>query len=172
MHNPRSPQSLRNLYVILTIALIVLLGGVYVVNRETIIKPVRLSIQSVPTTDGITTHIYAQAPSNMYIRGYYIPVTFDNSSTAQIKKIVYKLGTVSEGLGSDNTSLSTVNTDRYILLQGESHEKLGTVLPTRKEEVVTIESKGTPSFTIQKEKSIFYKIDKTNELIEVPVILD
>lgn len=168
----RQPSTLKNLYIVLGFILAGLIVAFWYVNRNTVVKPIEITIASSPSEKGAVTIIYARSPQRMYIRGYYIPLTFDAASGATVKSIDYKLGTVSEGLGSDNSRLTSVNEDKRLLLQGESHEKDGTRMPTTQVPIAVIESTGKPTFKIQKEKALFYKINETNELIEVPVTVD
>lgn len=103
MHTRRN-TSKAPLYVLLVLILGGLLYAVYSVNSAGTVRPIGVMVESSEEKGVVKTHIYAFSSKKMYIRGYYIKLTGGNNSST-IKDIHYTLGTVSEGLGSDNKSL-------------------------------------------------------------------
>jgi len=116
------------------------------------------------TTDGqeVTTTIKVKSSVVMVTRGYYFKVNFDKTKV-QIKDLNYKLGTVSAGLGQTNTDLTKINTDGFIIIQGEDKTVAGAAFANTTSfiDVVSIKfarkASGGNNLTIDKDKVYFYK---------------
>jgi hypothetical protein len=127
------------------------------------------SITLTTSTSGGSFKVMAKASSAMNIRGYEFKVKFNQSSTNKINDISYaSFGTVSIGLGSDNSTLSTVNSTGIVKVTGESRTSAGTTLATSNVDIITLAFSGSPTFSIESGGK-FFKIDSTSALVEVPI---
>jgi hypothetical protein len=122
----------------------------------------------------LSTMIKIQPSVDMSIRGYYITVNFDKTKL-QLKNIDYKLGTISQGLGDDNSKLSSINQSGVVKIVGEIQAATGYVLSSAQQtDVVSLTfnsiSDGNTSITIDETNSKVVKINSDSSLSEIPVV--
>lgn len=85
-----------------------------------------------------TTTIRIKPSVNMTVRGYQFNITFDKSKVL-FKSIQYKLGTVSAGVGDDNSKKTAINQNGKIGVVGEVQAATGQVISaSQNTDVVTI----------------------------------
>lgn len=77
--------------------------------------------------DEFTTTIKAMPTVRFFTQGYSFGLNFDKAKL-EVTDITYKLGTLSAGIGDSNTTLTKVNTDGYIKINGEIQSATGTLL--------------------------------------------
>lgn len=109
------------------------------------------------------------------LRGYFFKVIFDKTKV-QVKNIQYISGTVSVGLGNDNNSLDTVNSQGYINVQGEYQTASGQIINTTGADIVsvTFTSLGgtASSLTLDTTTGKFYQYDPTTYvLVGLPIAM-
>jgi len=122
-----------------------------------------------------TTTIKVKPSTDMLIRGYLLGVNFVNTRV-QVKKIEYKLGAVSAGIGDssdDATKLAEINQRGTIKIQGEIQSANGSLLQSASEtDVVAItftsQTADGSSVSIDAVNSFFYKINTDYTLIQIP----
>lgn len=125
-------------------------------------------------TDGqeATTIVKVKPSVVMVARGYYFKVTFDKAKV-QIKDITYKLGVVSAGLGQTNADLAKINTDGFIVIQGEDNTVAGVTFANTTSfiDVVSIKFSrrvaGGNNLTIDKDNVSFYRSITENNTLAV-----
>jgi len=102
--------------------------------------------QTVP--GDFTTSVKIKPSVDMTIRGYQFDIIFDNNSDKKIqfKSIQYNLGTVSAGLGDDDSKASVINRNGKIKVAGEIQSATGQLISsTENTAVVTITFSANPS---------------------------
>lgn len=132
------------------------------------------SLFSFTANQDLSTIIKIQPSVDMTIRGYYFTLNFDKTKL-QLKNIEYKLGTVSQGLGDDNSKLSSINQSGIIKIVGEVQSATGYVLLSSKQtEVAGLTfnsiSDGNTSIAIDPNSSKIIKINADSSLSEIPVV--
>lgn len=162
-------------------SLIVILVGLWFINylffnkeapkrsKATGAATVGLSFSPSSATGAVnqdfTTTLKVHPTLDMYIRGYEFRIDFDKTKVT-VKDIQYKLGAVSAGLGNDNSSLTTVNSQSFIKVQGEAQSATGTLLqssnPTDVVAVTFTSQSASPyNVTINTPSVKFYQYDSS-----------
>src|SRR3990167_286715 len=127
-------------------------------------ETIQLTYDPASTTAAVNTDfsvgIKIKPSGDVTLRGYYIYLYFDKLKL-QLKKIEYKLGTVSTGLGYTDTDLTTANTSGLVKLIGENQIPTGQLLSSSsstdlvKLTFTALSNTGT-SFTINTNLAGFY----------------
>lgn len=129
-----------------------------------------------PVAQEFSTTIKAAPSARFFAQGYTFGLLFDKAKL-EVTDITYKLGTVSSGLGDSNSTLSTVNSNGYIKVQGESQTSTGALLEANTQtEVVTLKFKikttGATSVTLGTVTSpSFGKVETTGTITPVTATL-
>ena len=139
---------------------------------ETITYSFSPTSQTVTANQEFHAVLNGKSSATMMIRGYSNEVTFDKS-ILEVKKIDYKFGTVSQGLGSSDAILAGVNSTGKIKLIGEINTTEGAPM-TADTNVsiadVTFKYVGTDATTVTLDKdiAIVYQYKTGGTLVEVP----
>lgn len=125
-----------------------------------------------PIGQSFTETIHTIPPSDMSLRGYEMRVTFDKTKV-HVTNITYKLGVVSAGLGDDSSTLTTVNQNGVIKIQGELQSPTGQVVTMATgadvaDIVFTSDSTSSYSISIDPATAKFYQIATDGGLTPVP----
>lgn len=118
------------------------------------------------------TSVKIKPSVDMTIRGYQFNITFDKSKV-QFKSIVYKTGSVSAGVGDDNSKISTINQNGVIKVVGEIQSSTGQVIPAAQNtEIVavtfTANSSLSSAITTGATDAGFFMIKSDFSLLTVP----
>ena len=117
--------------------------------------------------------IQGKPEASMHIRGYTARFVFDPNQI-QVTRIRYSLGVVSEGLGSDDRTLNTVNKTGIVKIMGETHEQDGASLKGNKittiaEISVKKKISAESTLTLSSQDGAFYMITNDGKLVKVPM---
>jgi hypothetical protein len=118
------------------------------------------------------TSVKIKPSIDMAIRGYQFEITFDKSKI-QFKNIQYKAGTVSAGVGDDDSKASVINQNGVIKVVGEIQSTSGQVIAAgQNTEIVavtfTANSSQSSAITTGLTDAKFFMIKSDYSLSEVP----
>lgn len=118
--------------------------------------------------------VKAKSSATIMARGYSFTTKFDKSKL-ELKKIEYKLGSVSQGLGQTDSDLTGINSQGEVKLVGEINAALGSPMAAGTDvDLVDLTFKyigtGLASGSLDKDTAVVYWYQENGTLVEIPAL--